>query len=596
MEKKDNIWIFTFEYAGVAKVGGLGEVPSNQARNLVEKFDITVFIPSHGQLDRLKKEYHVEELPFKCVGQIEPLKLGIKEPECSYSIGFYKFERENVNIILLSGENAFTSAFLDDKTVYNPETFSLKMCLYSIGIRGLIEFYIEESVESLPKIVHLHDYHVVIPFIGMKQILEKHGLDVRSIITIHLLTWPRFDLNFFKACGIDDTPIKVLSKEGFKKINIKEIFLACKENDTFTNNQKNPTVERIGAFISDQVTTVSKSYLYEELIPTLGANLIEYKSDFIWNGCDWSYEVIFNEICNNLGEEMQEFLHVSKQGEISHDAMKKYLLTYKIGNLKESPIIYSKKVLETIKQISQNNPYIKNGNVIPFEESGPLMITTGRISSQKGFETIFEAIPRVIKHVPEAKFLFLLNPTDFSLKEMKEYSEYIKIYPKNVRIIFGVASEVYKFAHLIADVYAALSRWEPFGIIALEAMALKLPVIASRVGGLQESIIDIKTDPINGTGLLIDKDDPFEFAQSLISMLILSEITKRNPDKKGENSQRINELSDEVIKFLAINDNEYYDKIKQNCYNRVNNHFRWSKVTIKLALLYERLKNLNSTL
>ena len=124
-----------------------------------------------------------------------------------------------------------------------------------------------------------------------------------------------------------------------------------------------------------------------------------------------SYEVIFNEICNNLGEEMQEFLHVSKQGEISHDAMKKYLLTYKIGNLKESPIIYSKKVLETIKQISQNNPYIKNGNVIPFEESGPLMITTGRISSQKGFETIFEAIPRVIKHVPEAKFLFLLNPT-----------------------------------------------------------------------------------------------------------------------------------------------------------------------------------------
>ena len=594
MEKKDNIWIFTFEFAGVAKVGGLGEVPSNQARNLAEKFDITVFIPAHGQLDRLKKSYQIEELPFKCVGQIEPLKLGINKPECSYSIGFYKFEMDNVSIILLSGENAFTSEFLDDKTVYSPDTFSLKMCLFSMGIRDLIEYYMKERIERLPKIVHLHDYHVVIPFIGMKQILEKYDLDVRSIITIHLLTWPRFNLNFFKACGIDDTPIKILSKEGFKKMNIGEIFLSCEEKEEFSDNKKPPTVEKIGAFISDLVTTVSKSYLSEELIPNLGAKLIDYKSDFIWNGCDWSYETIFKEICNNLGEDMQEFLHVSNPSELTHDAMKKYLLTYKIGNLKKSPIIYSKKVLETIKQISQDNPFIKNGNVIPFEESGPLMITTGRISSQKGFETIFEAIPRVIKHVPDARFLFLLNPTDFSLKEMREYSEFIKTYPKNVRIIFGVTTEVYKFTHLIADVYAALSRWEPFGITALEAMSLKLPVIASRVGGLQESIIDIKTDPINGTGLLIDKDDSFEFAHSLISMLILSEVAKSNPDKKGENTQKINELSDEVIKFLAINDNHYYDKIRENCYNRVHNYFRWSKVTVKLAMMYDKLKNLNS--
>ena len=31
---KDKVWIFTFEYAGIVKVGGLGEVPANQAKHL----------------------------------------------------------------------------------------------------------------------------------------------------------------------------------------------------------------------------------------------------------------------------------------------------------------------------------------------------------------------------------------------------------------------------------------------------------------------------------------------------------------------------------------------------------------------------------
>ena len=53
-KEKEKVWIFTFEYAGIAKVGGLGEVPANQAKYLVDKFDVTVFIPSHGQIERLK--------------------------------------------------------------------------------------------------------------------------------------------------------------------------------------------------------------------------------------------------------------------------------------------------------------------------------------------------------------------------------------------------------------------------------------------------------------------------------------------------------------------------------------------------------------
>ena len=54
MESKKSVWIFSFEYAGVAKLGGLGEVPANQARHLSEQFNITVFMPSHGKVEDLK--------------------------------------------------------------------------------------------------------------------------------------------------------------------------------------------------------------------------------------------------------------------------------------------------------------------------------------------------------------------------------------------------------------------------------------------------------------------------------------------------------------------------------------------------------------
>ena len=79
MEEKKNVWIFSFEYAGVAKVGGLGEVPANQAKHLAKEFDITVFMPSHGQLERLKNKYKLEKLPFKCVGQINPSLFGLEQ-------------------------------------------------------------------------------------------------------------------------------------------------------------------------------------------------------------------------------------------------------------------------------------------------------------------------------------------------------------------------------------------------------------------------------------------------------------------------------------------------------------------------------------
>jgi len=353
LSDRNKLWIFTFEYAGIVKFGGLGEVPANQAKHLVESFDVTVFLPSHGQLERLKQSLEYEKLPFTCIGLINPSDFGTMEPESSYCISFYKFKIDKVNIIILSGENTFTAKFLDDKTVYNPDTIKGKICLFSLGIKCFIQYLIDKERKELPNVIHLHDYHVVLPFISIKQVLTKNGFDVASIITIHLLTWPRFDLNFYKICGIDNTPIKVRLLTGLKALTLTEIF-------TLDNTiEKTPSVEKIGAIICDLVTTVSESYLISDIIPNCGQDLIEFKSDFVWDGCDWEYDKILNIVFQTLGDEIYDILNIPYGTVIKREDFKKFLLEYKIEHLSESPFISSQKVLETIKDISDGKIFLR---------------------------------------------------------------------------------------------------------------------------------------------------------------------------------------------------------------------------------------------
>ena len=592
-ERKTKVWIFTFEYAGIIKVGGLGEVPANQAKHIQKDFEVTVFIPSHGQLSVLRKKHNLEKLPFNCVGQINPLIFGLNEPESNYTISFHKFTLDNINIVILSGENLFTNRILDDPAVYNPDTLSGKISLFSIGMRCYVNYLIDTQQEYLPDIIHIHDYHAVIPFISIKQSLIKNGLDVHSLLTIHLLTWPRYEKDFYYGCGIDQTPIKILLKDGYNALTINEIFDLCKKSNQFNEFGQTPTVEKIGAIVSDMVTTVSQSYLISDIIPNCGKDLIEFKSDFIWDGCDWDYNLIFQQVIDRHGEEISNFLEIPIDRELVISDMKQYLLTHKIAHLDKSPLIRSEKVLNAINEISNGNHFIKNGNIKAFEDSGPLIITTGRISQQKGFETIFKAIPDVIKVVPNARFLFLILPTDYSLVEIESYAQIVKKYPNNLRIIFGVAKDIFHLAHISADVYCALSRWEPFGIIALEAMSSKLPIIATRVGGFQETIIDVRNFSEIGTGILIEKDNPSQFTDALVSLFLLAEISKRAIHKDSIYEQEIlnmvNQIPDDILKSLVLLDAEFYHKIKENCYKRVENNFRWSIVTKKLIILYTKI-------
>jgi len=227
------------------------------------------------------------------------------------------------------------------------------------------------------------------------------------------------------------------------------------------------------------------------------------------------------------------------------------------------------------------------------------MITTGRISPQKGFDTIFSSAPEILKAVPDAKFLFLILPTDYSLNEIRLYGNYAKKYPENIRIVFGVASDIFYLAHIAADVYCALSRWEPFGIMALEAMATKIPIIASKVEGLKETIIDMRIYPEIGTGILIEKENSSQFANALISLFKAADVASRVKDSEthtiydAEILKVVNQIPDEIIKSRVLLNPNYYNIIRENCMKRVKNHFTWKIVSKKLITLYTEIQKIH---
>jgi D-inositol-3-phosphate glycosyltransferase len=102
-----------------------------------------------------------------------------------------------------------------------------------------------------------------------------------------------------------------------------------------------------------------------------------------------------------------------------------------------------------------------------------------------------------------------------------------------------------------ADVCVVPSHYEPFGLVAIEAMACGTPVVASAVGGLKFTVIPEET------GLLVPAQDVDGFATAI---------------------GRI--LSDDIAWVQSIGD---------RASARVREHFSWSGVAAQLSDLYRRI-------
>jgi glycosyltransferase involved in cell wall biosynthesis len=173
-----------------------------------------------------------------------------------------------------------------------------------------------------------------------------------------------------------------------------------------------------------------------------------------------------------------------------------------------------------------------------------IVLFVGRLVYEKGVHILVNAIPKVLEKI-NAKFVIVGN--GYMKEQLSNIINHKRIAQKVIFTGF-VDDETLRKLQKCADVSVVPSLFEPFGIVALEAIAAKSPVIVSDTGGLSEIVEhDI-------TGVKVYPDNPDSLAWGITRVLT----------------------------------NESYAKLlKETAYKKVREKYDWNIIAQQTKAVYE---------
>ncbi len=188
-----------------------------------------------------------------------------------------------------------------------------------------------------------------------------------------------------------------------------------------------------------------------------------------------------------------------------------------------------------------------------------MILFLGRLVPIKGVDRLIMALPHILPKIPKVKLVIV------GVGDLQEYltnlTKTIKL-ENYVKFCFDFIPEEERIAHYAAcDVAVFPSQYEPFGIVALEAMSMEKPVVVGAAGtsGMREIVICCGEEQC---GYHIDPNNPSDIAWGVISAL-------ENPERR---------------RWLGKNGRK-----------RVLAEFTWSRIAEKTIELYEKIINSKKT-
>ena len=139
-----------------------------------------------------------------------------------------------------------------------------------------------------------------------------------------------------------------------------------------------------------------------------------------------------------------------------------------------------------------------------------VILLPARITAWKGHEIFLEALNKLKINEPQKKFIAVILGSDQGRKIYKKrLIRLVEQYRLINDVIFIDNFELMPIAYKISDIVISSSiEPEAFGRVAVEAQAMEKPIIASNIGGSNETIIDEKTGflyPAGNSDLLSQK-------------------------------------------------------------------------------------------
>lgn len=157
---------------------------------------------------------------------------------------------------------------------------------------------------------------------------------------------------------------------------------------------------------------------------------------------------------------------------------------------------------------------------------GRIVLALGRMSANKGYDLLIRSMPVVFDRIKNAKLLLAPGspePDDQEKKQVVALQTLVDKLDIADRVIIRsyIPDEDLENHYRIADVFALSSRYEPFGMTAVEAMACGTPTVITTQGGLWEQV------EWGREALYADPFDPEAFGHAICTILHLPRVAEQ---------------------------------------------------------------------
>ncbi|MDP2735649.1 MAG: glycogen/starch synthase [bacterium] len=334
--------------------------------------------------------------------------------------------------------------------------------------RGSLEFL--RHFEWKPQVIHANDWQTgSVPNLLKTVYAKSRDLSgIASVFTIHNLFYQgMFDHRQVSELDFDDgkSPIAPIFSDQLRKQN----FI------------------RRGIIYSDVVNTVSESYAREILTPEYGEGLdkllLEVRSKLfgVTNGIDY--------------EEL---------------------------NPKTDPLVPYNFDSRSINNRIKNKIALQKEFGLPEGQEHFVLGVVSRLSEQKGFDIMLEALPQFLSSF-DAQFIAIGGGEEKYAAALRDLQEQ---FPKQVGVHPMPNFTLPRMLFAGADGMAIPSRFEPAGLVQLEAMRYGAIPIVRKTGGLADTVVDLNVEEKAGTGFVFKEYNPW----ALFAQLVRAHENFRNED------------------------------------------------------------------
>jgi starch synthase len=464
-----NILFVAAEVAPFATVGGLSQVMYFLPRALKQMgHDVRIFTPKYGTIDQKNAE-----LPrWKFTMAYEGLRVPIGETREKIVKGKDKDD------FLICNVKYYRERGLDPHIYFleNREYYELRANVFGYGddhvrfgllSRGCLEFLYQLHLDKkrqdwFPDIIHCHDWHTGYLIDWMRRDKRYASLfaKIPSVLTVHNFAYQgNFDFRFAPVSDKDLglAPLKPLLSAGFQKQNA--LLRAIR--------------------FADGINTVSPTHAVEVLQPEfaegLQDELIRARGKLIG-------------ILNGL--DTKEF------------------------NPATDPIIAKKYTEKTVVSGKRFNKIaLQKRFLLPQDPDVPVIISIGRLSTQKGWDLLLTLLPHVLAQRPDLQFIALGS------SDQSDYRERLltlqKQFPLQIGLHLRGDFRLPRILYAGGDMMLIPSKFEPGGIVALEALRYGVVSIVRQTGGLRDIITDFDPEACAGNGFSFSEHDPWTLFASI---------------------------------------------------------------------------------